>query len=219
MSLEEYKGVFIFAQQVDNELSSIALELLGKAKNLAEDLDEKKVTAVLLGSDVKGLVDKLAVTEPKVRFLQLEIAATIFFCEVHKILYRSFHKHCFLWRIVRIFLKLVNLESEELRFLKEHLGHKDPEHVAGSLFYEPKVEGGLLLLVSQPLGDAALAGVVAGGHGHPIAVFGIGLLEELACSDCLFLNVIALVHLVVYHQAIFPSSHLCELPESSRTGR
>ncbi len=60
MSLEEYKGVFIFAQQVDNELSSIALELLGKAKNLAEDLDEKKVTAVLLGSDVKGLVPKLA---------------------------------------------------------------------------------------------------------------------------------------------------------------
>ena len=60
MSLEEYKGVFIFAQQVDNELSSIALELLGKAKSLAEDLDEKKVTAVLLGSGVKGLADKLA---------------------------------------------------------------------------------------------------------------------------------------------------------------
>ena len=60
MSLEEYKGVFIFAQQVDNELSGIALELLGKAKSLAEDLDEKKVTAVLLGSGVKGLADKLA---------------------------------------------------------------------------------------------------------------------------------------------------------------
>ncbi|RKM60482.1 electron transfer flavoprotein subunit alpha/FixB family protein [Butyrivibrio sp. CB08] len=60
MSLEEYKGVFIFAQQVDNELSSIALELLGKAKSLAEDLDEKKVTAVLLGSGVGSLVDKLA---------------------------------------------------------------------------------------------------------------------------------------------------------------
>ena len=60
MSLEEYKGVFIFAQQVDNELSSIALELLGKAKDLAKDLDEKKVTAVLLGSGVGNLVDKLA---------------------------------------------------------------------------------------------------------------------------------------------------------------
>ena len=29
MNLEEYKGVFVFAQQVDNEISSIALELLG----------------------------------------------------------------------------------------------------------------------------------------------------------------------------------------------
>ena len=60
MSLEEYKGVFIFAQQVDNELSNIALELLGKAKDLAADLDEKKVTAVLLGENVEGLSDKLA---------------------------------------------------------------------------------------------------------------------------------------------------------------
>ena len=32
MALEEYKGVFIYAQQVDNEISSIAFELIGKAK-------------------------------------------------------------------------------------------------------------------------------------------------------------------------------------------
>ena len=60
MALEDYKGVFIFAQQVDNEISNIALELLGKARDLANDLDEKTVTAVLIGSDVKGLTDKLA---------------------------------------------------------------------------------------------------------------------------------------------------------------
>ena len=60
MALEDYKGVFIYAQQVDGELSGIALELLGKARALAEDLDEKKVTAVLLGSDVKGLTGTLA---------------------------------------------------------------------------------------------------------------------------------------------------------------
>ena len=60
MALEDYKGVFIFAQQVDGELSNIALELLGKAKDLAQDLDEKKVTAVLLGDGVGGLADKLA---------------------------------------------------------------------------------------------------------------------------------------------------------------
>ena len=57
---EAYKGVFVFAQQVDNQVSGIAYELLGKAKELAADLDTKEVTAVLIGSDVKGLVDDLA---------------------------------------------------------------------------------------------------------------------------------------------------------------
>ena len=58
MGLEEYKGVFVFAQQVDNELSSIAFELIGKGKELANDLGTE-VTAVLLGSNVKGLTDEL----------------------------------------------------------------------------------------------------------------------------------------------------------------
>lgn len=60
MNLEQYKGVFVFAQQVDNEISGIALELIGKGKGLAADLGTE-VTAVLVGSDVKGLADKLAV--------------------------------------------------------------------------------------------------------------------------------------------------------------
>ena len=59
MNLEEYKGVFVYAQQVDNELSGIALELLGKANELAADL-QTDVTAVLVGSGVSGLVDTLA---------------------------------------------------------------------------------------------------------------------------------------------------------------
>ena len=60
MSLEEYKGVFIFAQQVDNEITPVALELLGKAKELASSLETKEVTAVLIGSEVGGLVKRLA---------------------------------------------------------------------------------------------------------------------------------------------------------------
>ena len=58
MNLEEYKGVFVFAQQVDNVISNIAFELLGKAKDLANDLGTD-VTAVLLGSNVKALADEL----------------------------------------------------------------------------------------------------------------------------------------------------------------
>ena len=59
MNLAEYKGVYVFAQQVDNEISGIAFELLGKAKELAAPLNTE-VTAVLIGSDIKGLADQLA---------------------------------------------------------------------------------------------------------------------------------------------------------------
>ena len=57
--IAQYKGVYVFAQQVDNEISGIAYELLGKAKELAQPL-ETQVTAVLIGSGVANLVDSLA---------------------------------------------------------------------------------------------------------------------------------------------------------------
>jgi electron transfer flavoprotein alpha subunit len=59
MALEEYKGVYVFAQQVDNKVDSIAYELLGKAKELAAPLNTQ-VTAVLIGSNVKDLCGSLA---------------------------------------------------------------------------------------------------------------------------------------------------------------
>ncbi len=59
MNIAEYKGVFVFAQQVDNKLSGIALELVGKGKDLAKDLGTE-VTAVLVGDGVKDLADELA---------------------------------------------------------------------------------------------------------------------------------------------------------------
>ena len=57
--IAQYKGVYVFAQQVDNQVSGIAYELLGKAKELAEPL-KTDVTAVLIGSGVKNLADNLA---------------------------------------------------------------------------------------------------------------------------------------------------------------
>ncbi|MDE5966024.1 MAG: electron transfer flavoprotein subunit alpha/FixB family protein [Lachnospiraceae bacterium] len=57
--IAQYKGVFVFAQQVDNKLSGISFELIGEGKRLAEKLNEK-VTAVLIGANVAGLADELA---------------------------------------------------------------------------------------------------------------------------------------------------------------
>ncbi len=59
MNLEEYKGVFIYAQQVDNQVDNIAFELLGEARELAKPLNTQ-VTAVLLGYNIKDQVQALA---------------------------------------------------------------------------------------------------------------------------------------------------------------
>lgn len=59
MSLQDYKGVFVFAQQLDAKVSGVSYELIGKAKELAADLNTE-VTAVVLGSGIKALADDLA---------------------------------------------------------------------------------------------------------------------------------------------------------------
>ncbi|MDD4692169.1 MAG: electron transfer flavoprotein subunit alpha/FixB family protein, partial [Eubacterium aggregans] len=35
MSIQDYKGVFTFVQQVDNEITPVSYELIGKGKELA----------------------------------------------------------------------------------------------------------------------------------------------------------------------------------------
>ncbi|MFP3155960.1 electron transfer flavoprotein subunit alpha/FixB family protein [Lachnospiraceae bacterium ZAX-1] len=59
MSLQDYKGVFIFAQQVDGKVTGVSYELIGKGKELAAELGTE-VTAVLVGDGIKALADNLA---------------------------------------------------------------------------------------------------------------------------------------------------------------
>jgi len=58
MNIQDYKGVFIFAEQVDNKLNGIAFELIGKARDLAADLGVD-VTAVLCGHNIEDLAADL----------------------------------------------------------------------------------------------------------------------------------------------------------------
>lgn len=57
-NIYSYKGVYVFAEQVDGVISSVVFELLGKANELAKDL-ETDVTALLLGYNTDGLEQKL----------------------------------------------------------------------------------------------------------------------------------------------------------------
>ena len=58
MDIKEYKGVYVFAEQIDGKLSGVSLELTSEAKKLAADLGAE-VTSVVLGSGIEGLAQKL----------------------------------------------------------------------------------------------------------------------------------------------------------------
>lgn len=59
MSIQDYKGVFVFIEQLDNAIASVSYELIGKGKELAEDLGTE-VTAVALGKDISFMGKALA---------------------------------------------------------------------------------------------------------------------------------------------------------------
>ena len=58
MNLQDYKDVYVFAEQRDGVIQNVALELLGKARELA-DANNEKVVAILLGKDIKGKAQEL----------------------------------------------------------------------------------------------------------------------------------------------------------------
>jgi len=60
MNIVEYKGVWIFAEQREGVLQKVSLELLGKGREIADELGVE-LTAILLGNDIKPLADELIV--------------------------------------------------------------------------------------------------------------------------------------------------------------
>lgn len=58
MNKQDYRGVYVFAEQRDGKVQSVALELLGKGRDLADALGEELV-AVLAGSGIKELAGQL----------------------------------------------------------------------------------------------------------------------------------------------------------------
>lgn len=58
VSLEEYKGLWVFAEQKEGKVQEVAFELLGKARELSDKLS-CEVSAVLLGYNIKEEAQKL----------------------------------------------------------------------------------------------------------------------------------------------------------------
>ncbi len=58
MNINNYKGIWVYAEQTDRALSNVPLELLSKAVKLKEATKED-ITAILLGSNIASLAQKL----------------------------------------------------------------------------------------------------------------------------------------------------------------
>ena len=94
MDKSVYKNVFVFIEQRDGNIQPVALELLGKAKQLAETLNEK-VVALFLGYQISsqnqmlieyGADEVICVDEPELKdYLTEQYAQAIFqiICEYH----------------------------------------------------------------------------------------------------------------------------------------
>lgn len=58
MNIADYNGIWVFAEQREGELQKVSLELLGEGRKIADKLGVK-LTALLLGKDIKGLANTL----------------------------------------------------------------------------------------------------------------------------------------------------------------
>lgn len=75
MNIADYKDVFVYAEQRDGKVQNVALELLGKARELADSLGEK-VVAVLLGKGIAAKAQELiAAGADKVVVIENDILA------------------------------------------------------------------------------------------------------------------------------------------------
>ena len=76
MNLQDYKDVFVFAEQRDGVIQNVALELLGKARELA-DANNEKVVAILLGKNIKDKAqDLISAGADKVLVVDHDLLAT-----------------------------------------------------------------------------------------------------------------------------------------------
>ncbi|WP_027626672.1 electron transfer flavoprotein subunit alpha/FixB family protein [Clostridium lundense] len=58
MNIADYKGVWVFAEQRDGQLQKVALELLGKGREIADKIGVE-LTAVLLGDNIDEIANEL----------------------------------------------------------------------------------------------------------------------------------------------------------------
>jgi electron transfer flavoprotein alpha subunit len=174
MNLEDYKGVWVFAEQRDGELQKIALQLLGEGRRIADKLGEE-LTAVLLGDKTDHMVSELAA-----------YGADKVIVAEHPLL-----NHFTTDAYTKVICELANERKPEVIFvgatyLGRDLGPRISARLATGLVadctsLDVDMENNKNLLMTRPaFGGNIMATIVCGDHRPQMATVRPGVFEKLA---------------------------------------
>ena len=177
MNIADYKGVWVFAEQRDGELQKVALELLGKGRELADKLGVK-LTALLLGhKNIEAMTNELGAYG----------ADEVLVCD-HELL-----THYTTDGYAKVIADVANIKKPEIIFIgASFVGRDLGPRVSGrlstgltadctSLDIDP--ENNNLLMTRPAFGGNLMATIVCGDHRPQMSTVRPGVFEKLAKDE------------------------------------
>ncbi|WP_017413405.1 electron transfer flavoprotein subunit alpha/FixB family protein [Clostridium tunisiense] len=177
MNIGDYKGVWVFAEQRDGELQNVALELLGKGREIADKLGVE-LTALLLGhKNIEEMTKELgAFGADKVLVADHELLS-----------------HYTTDGYAKVIADLINEKKPEIMFIgASYIGRDLGPRVAGklstgltadctSLDIDP--ENSNLLMTRPAFGGNLMATIVCGDHRPQMSTVRPGVFEKLTRDE------------------------------------
>jgi electron transfer flavoprotein alpha subunit len=176
MNIVDHKGVWVFAEQRDGKLQKVALELIGKGRELADKLGVE-LTALLLGSEIDSIAKELiAYGADKVVYADSPLL-----------------KHYTTDGYTKVICNLVNQEKPEAilvgaTFIGRDLGPRVAARLATGLTadctgLDIDSETKNLLMTRPAFGGNLMATIVCGDHRPQMSTVRPGVFEKLAKNE------------------------------------
>ncbi len=170
MNIADYKGVWVFAEQRDGELQKVALELLGKGREIADKLGVE-LTALLLGhKNIEEMTKELGAFG----------ADKVLVCDNELLTHYSTDGY------TKVINEVVNAKKPEILFIgASFIGRDLGPRVAGRLSTSLDVdaETNNLLMTRPAFGGNLMATIVCGDHRPQMSTVRPGVFEKLAKDE------------------------------------
>ncbi|MEG0307749.1 MAG: electron transfer flavoprotein subunit alpha/FixB family protein [Clostridium sp.] len=174
MNITDYKGVWVFAEQRDGELQKVALELLGKGREIADRLGVE-LTALLLGhKNIEEMTKELGAFG----------ADRVLVCDHEALTHYTTDGY------TKVIAEVVNVEKPEILFVgASFVGRDLGPRVAGRLStgltadctqLEIDETNNNLLMTRPAFGGNLMATIVCGDHRPQMSTVRPGVFEKLA---------------------------------------